>query len=86
MQSRRGWRGSRVAVLAAGLGVGASGQEAPPKPGAVTEGNRVEVPKEGAVAPALKLKDHDGKEVTLAQFAGKKNVLLAFFPKAFTGG
>lgn len=27
-----------------------------------------------------------GKEIKLADFRGKKNVILAFFPAAFTGG
>ncbi len=27
-----------------------------------------------------------GKEIKLSDFRGKKNVILAFFPAAFTGG
>lgn len=27
-----------------------------------------------------------GKEIKLSEFRGKKNVILAFFPAAFTGG
>ena len=38
----------------------------------------------GTPAPDFTLKNVDGTEVTLAQFKGKKNVLLAFFPFAFT--
>jgi peroxiredoxin len=38
----------------------------------------------GSPAPDFKLKSHDGKEVSLSQFRGRKNVLLAFFPLAFT--
>jgi peroxiredoxin len=38
----------------------------------------------GAVAPDFTLKDHDGKEVTLSQFRGQKNVILSFHPLAFT--
>ena len=35
-------------------------------------------------APDFKLKNYDGTEMSLSQFRGKKNVLLAFFPLAFT--
>ena len=36
--------------------------------------------------PDFTLPSTDGTEVTLSSFAGQKNVVLAFFPKAFTGG
>jgi len=39
----------------------------------------------GTNAPDFTLKDQDGQSVTLADFRGKKNVLLVFFPLAFTG-
>lgn len=39
----------------------------------------------GKPAPAFRLKDHTGKERTLAEFKGKR-VVLWFFPKANTGG
>jgi peroxiredoxin len=38
----------------------------------------------GTPAPDFRLKNVDGAEFTLSQFRGKKNVLLAFFPLAFT--
>jgi Peroxiredoxin len=38
----------------------------------------------GTPAPDFKLKNFDGTEVSLSQYRGKKNVLLAFFPLAFT--
>ena len=38
----------------------------------------------GTPAPEFKLKNYDGTEVALSQFRGRKNVLLAFFPFAFT--
>jgi peroxiredoxin Q/BCP len=44
------------------------------------------MPKAGDTAPAFEGKDQDGKTVKLADFAGKKNVLLYFYPKDFTGG
>ena len=40
----------------------------------------------GDTAPDFTLPAIDGTEVTLSSFAGRKNVVLAFFPKAFTGG
>jgi peroxiredoxin len=39
----------------------------------------------GAPAPDFTLKDHHGQPVTLSAFRGVKNVLLVFFPLAFTG-
>jgi peroxiredoxin Q/BCP len=44
------------------------------------------VVKEGDKAPEFKLKGSDGKEYSLKQFAGKQAVVIAWFPKAFTGG
>src|SRR5690242_18104713 len=43
-------------------------------------------PKVGDQAPDFKLTGSDGKEYSLADFAGKKAVVLAWFPKAFTSG
>lgn len=40
----------------------------------------------GDVAPDFTLPASSGGTVSLSQFRGKKNVVLAFFPKAFTGG
>jgi cytochrome oxidase Cu insertion factor (SCO1/SenC/PrrC family) len=42
--------------------------------------------KVGDVAPYFTLPDQDGKPVSLSQFRGKKNVVLAFYVLAFTGG
>ncbi len=42
--------------------------------------------KLGEPAPDFTLKDQDGKDVTLSSFRGKKNVLLAFYPRDFTSG
>ncbi|BBA97200.1 putative thiol-specific antioxidant protein [Actinacidiphila reveromycinica] len=38
----------------------------------------------GEPAPDLRLNDQHGRAVTLEEFRGRKNVLLAFFPFAFT--
>jgi len=42
--------------------------------------------KIGDEAPDFTLKDTNNKDVKLSDFRGKKNVVLAFFPAAFTGG
>jgi peroxiredoxin Q/BCP len=41
---------------------------------------------EGDPAPDFELQASDGKTYTLSQFKGKQAVVVAFFPKAFTGG
>ena len=43
-------------------------------------------PKVGDAAPAFSLEGSDGKTYKLADFKGKKAVVVAWFPKAFTGG
>ncbi|MDD9896087.1 MAG: redoxin domain-containing protein [Gammaproteobacteria bacterium] len=40
----------------------------------------------GDKAPDFSLQASDGETYTLSQFAGDKPVVIAFFPKAFTGG
>ena len=40
----------------------------------------------GDKAPPFSLTGSDGKAHTLAEHAGKRVVVLAWFPKAFTGG
>ncbi len=42
--------------------------------------------KAGQPAPDFTLNDTEGKEVKLSDFKGKKNVVLAFYVLAFTGG
>ena len=42
------------------------------------------IPQVGETAPDFVMKDQDGKEVKLSDYRGSKNVLLAFFPLAFT--
>ena len=39
----------------------------------------------GDKAPAFKVKDHHGKDVSLSDFSGKR-VVLWFYPKADTPG
>jgi cytochrome oxidase Cu insertion factor (SCO1/SenC/PrrC family) len=50
--------------------------QAPPQP-------KVKV---GDMAPDFTLTDQNGKKVSLSEFKGKKNVALAFYVFAFTGG
>ena len=40
----------------------------------------------GDAAPDFTLPATDGSNVSLSDYRGKNNVVLAFFPKAFTGG
>ena len=42
--------------------------------------------KVGDDAPDFTLTDNSGKKVKLSDFRGKKNVILAFYVLAFTGG
>jgi peroxiredoxin len=39
----------------------------------------------GDIAPDFTLKDQSGAEVTLSSFRGAKNVVVLFYPLAFTG-
>ena len=42
--------------------------------------------QEGKAAPDFTLEDQNGKSVSLSDFAGKKNVLIYFYPKDDTPG
>ena len=42
--------------------------------------------KPGDPAPNFAMAGSDGKPYTLSDFQGKQAVVLAWFPKAFTGG
>jgi peroxiredoxin len=42
--------------------------------------------KEGDMAPDFNLTATTGGKVKLSDFRGKSNVVIAFFPAAFTGG
>lgn len=41
--------------------------------------------EEGEIAPDWTLPASDGNTYSLSQFIGEKPVVIAFFPKAFTG-
>jgi peroxiredoxin len=42
------------------------------------------VPQIGQSGPDFTLKSHDQRVIRLADYLGKKNVVLAFFPLAWT--
>jgi peroxiredoxin len=65
-------------LLAAGLAVLSVAQSVP-------EPSKLQL-KVGDEAPDFTLPDNNNKPVKLSDFRGKKNVVLAFFPAAFTGG
>ncbi len=74
-------------LLAAGLLVGAAATKTPAF--AQTKKEGASMPKVGDMAPDFALKYSDGKdlkEVKLSDYRGKKNVVLAFYVFAFTGG
>ena len=50
-------------------------------------GNSAEsAPKVGDKAPDFQLPGSDGKTYKLSDFRGKQAVVIAWYPKAFTGG
>jgi len=71
-----------LCVLAAAMGVPQAGAQAKPEPAPMKL-------KVGDVAPDFKLQYFDGsdlKNVSLSQYRGKSNVVVAFYIFAFTGG
>lgn len=73
MSRRLPWLGALFCLIALAA---YSQQPAPPKTHL----------KAGQPAPDFTLTDTEGKEVKLSDFKGKKNVVLAFYVLAFTGG
>ena len=72
-----------VALVLAGVMLTQPISKAAPKQGASV------MPKVGDLAPDFKMQyfdGHDLKEVSLSQYRGKKQVVLAFYVFAFTGG
>jgi hypothetical protein len=75
-------------VLAAMLGVAMVVSGAAPARAQVKQ-TEAGMPKLGDMAPDFNMKYFDGselKDVSLSQYRGKKNVVVAFFIFAFTGG
>ncbi len=54
--------------------------------GGVFQQEVAESPEIGDEAPDFELTDHNGETVRLSQFRGSKNVIVAFYVLAFTGG
>lgn len=73
---RRAWLATLLAVALLPSVFAADKASAPPSP-------KVKV---GDLAPDFTLIDQSGKKVSLHDFKGKKNVALAFYIFAFTGG
>jgi peroxiredoxin len=69
---------TRLSFLASLLAAGLFGQ-GPVQPGKTHL-------KIGDTAPDFTLSSSTGKPIKLSDFRGKKTVVLAFFPAAFTGG
>jgi peroxiredoxin len=65
-------------VISAGMFAGALAAQQPPPSNTHL--------KVGDMAPDFTLPDTDNKPVKLSDFRGKKNVVLSFFPAAFTAG
>ena len=70
-----------LAACGGGTQKGETKAEPAPTAAAQKNGNQV-----GATAVDFTVKDEAGNDVTLAQHKGKRSVLLAFYPKDFTGG
>lgn len=75
MNLRRAILSAAAAGLAGAVGVLGQGMQ-PPKTHL----------KMGDMAPDFELSSTAGGKVKLSDLRGKKNVILAFFPAAFTGG
>jgi len=70
--------GSANANVANSAGVASAGAQTPSAPQTQL--------KVGDRAPDFELTDTEGEKVKLSDFKGKKNVVLAFYVLAFTGG
>ena len=72
-----------VGLLLAGSFAYAQQQQQPPPQSPAIAHTTLKV---GDMAPDFTLPDNQGHRVTLSDFRGKKNVILAFYVLAFTGG
>ncbi len=70
-------RGTLLALIVAALPLAAAAMARVPAGGDLQVGDQ---------APDFTLPGSDGKTYHLADFKGKRAVVLAWFPKAFTGG
>ena len=65
------------------LGRAASRWSSPMRPGFDATGGDMAL-SIGVAAPNFTLTSHDGRQISLGQFRGARNVVLAFFPLAWT--
>jgi peroxiredoxin Q/BCP len=65
-----------AAMIVSGVFIGAAAMAQVPSAG----------PQVGDPAPAFSLPGSDGATHSLAEFKGKRAVVVAWYPKAFTGG
>jgi cytochrome oxidase Cu insertion factor (SCO1/SenC/PrrC family) len=82
---------SAVAVSLLGVSAFAQTPAAPSSASQAKPAAQAEAPPEpkykvGDTVPDFTLKDQNRQDVTLSSFRGKKNVVLAFYIFAFTGG
>jgi cytochrome oxidase Cu insertion factor (SCO1/SenC/PrrC family) len=84
---------SVLLVLLAAVAAPVLGQQAMPSPAQPAQAKAAAPPaapkthlKVGQAAPDFTLTDTEGKPVSLHDFKGNKNVVLAFYVLAFTGG
>lgn len=73
-------------LLLIAFAICASGQQPSPSPAAPQPAPPKTHLKVGQPAPEFVLTDTEGKELKLSDFKNKKNVVLAFYVLAFTGG
>jgi cytochrome oxidase Cu insertion factor (SCO1/SenC/PrrC family) len=69
-----------VLIVGLVLGYGGATLFGPPRAGEVRNASL----KVGDEAPDFRLYDHTGRVIKLGDYLGKKNVVLAFLPGAFT--
>jgi hypothetical protein len=69
-----------AAIILAGVGVRAATGRERAVPATVGD------VRPGLPAPDFTLQASDGRTYTLSQFTGRQAVVIAWFPKAFTGG
>jgi cytochrome oxidase Cu insertion factor (SCO1/SenC/PrrC family) len=85
MSNKRFATVAAVAVMLAGGSYRASSANGPSSPQQNEKINHTSL-KPGDMAPDFTLLDNNWKKVHLSDFRGKKNVVLAFYVLAFTGG
>jgi len=75
-----------LVLAAALLSTEAGGQPTDAVKNAPPEVAAGKAPEVGDLAPPFTLKGSDGKTYALADLKGRTTVVVAWFPKAFTGG